>query len=78
MEEQEKQTQKGFNAGYLLAKYQPDLFPQTLKTEPVTPYITGLFAGKKQFEVEKRIDKDKQLKQPEPTKQLKNGPTKGK
>lgn len=78
MEEQEKLTQKGFNAGYLLAKYQPDLFPETLKQEPITPYVAGLFAGKKQFEMEKSKEKAKSTEKQMPTKQIEKVTPKGK
>lgn len=50
---------KGFNAGYLLQKFEPEL-AKTLMTslEGVElPYFEGVMAGAKQFVIEKELDK---------------------
>jgi len=53
MENEEKQFTRGFNSGYFLSKYLPDLFSKVLRNiKPTSDYLQGLFAGKKEFEIE--------------------------
>lgn len=63
MEEQEKQFIKGFNNGYFIAKYQPDLFEKLEKiSNPDNEYFQGLLSGKKEYTTEKNILLLKDLK----------------
>jgi hypothetical protein len=58
MEASDKLT-KGFNAGYLLQKFEPELAKvllPSLKGVEV-PYIQGVLAGAKQMVIEKEIEK---------------------
>lgn len=50
---------KGFNAGYLLQKFEPELAKMLLPSfEGVElPYFEGVMAGAKQFVIEKELDK---------------------
>lgn len=50
---------KGFNAGYLLQKFEPGLANTLLASlEGVEmPYFEGVLAGAKQFVIEKELDK---------------------
>ena len=49
----EKKYKDGFNNGYLLAKHEPDLLADIVKTlEPSNDYLQGLFSGKEEFERE--------------------------
>jgi len=50
---------KGFNAGYLLQKFEPELAMALLPSlEGVElPYFEGIMAGAKQFVIEKELDK---------------------
>ena len=64
MEEQEKQFAKGFNNGYLIAKYQPDLFAKLEKNmDSSNHYVQGLLFGKKEHDAEKKVVKLKDFKQ---------------
>jgi hypothetical protein len=54
MESQEQQFQKGFNNGYLLAQYKPELAEQVTKDlKPENDYLDGLLSGKQEYEMEK-------------------------
>jgi hypothetical protein len=54
METQEQQFQKGFNNGYLLAQYKPELAQQVTKDlKPENDYLDGLLSGKKEYEMQK-------------------------
>jgi hypothetical protein len=60
MEDQEKHFAKGFNAGYLLSKHEPDLLKQLLKsTNKENEYFQGLELGKKQHDREKLLQQIK-------------------
>jgi len=53
MENKEKQFINGFNSGYTLAKYEPQLLNNLLtENNPVTSYIDGMKHGKIEFEKE--------------------------
>lgn len=58
MEASDKLT-KGFNAGYLLQKFEPELAKVLLASlEGVeVPYIQGVLAGAKQMVIEKELEK---------------------
>lgn len=44
---------KGFNSGYLMAKYEPGLLNKIINTvAPTAPFLEGLFSGKEEFELE--------------------------
>ena len=50
---------KGFNAGYLLEKYDPELAKKifsSLKDQDI-PYAKGYIAGSKEFQIEKTLEK---------------------
>ncbi len=64
---------KGFNNGYFLAKHNPNLIANLIKTESNLEYITALKDGKKTFEMEKkkrRILELKNIKKSERNKDL--------
>ncbi|KAB2879764.1 hypothetical protein F9K33_07980 [bacterium] len=53
MKTPEELIQKGFNDGYLLAKYQPELAVKLAQQQnPQSPYYTGLVSGKAEYEAE--------------------------
>lgn len=53
MKTPEELIQKGFNDGYLLAKYQPELAAKLAKQQnEQSPYYTGLVSGKAEYEAE--------------------------
>ena len=59
MEKNEQLMTQGFNAGYLLQKFEPEL-AQTLLANLAgveEPYAQGMVAGAKEFELEKEMDK---------------------
>ena len=53
------QLTKGFNAGYLLQKFEPELAKALMAgLEGVdVPYFEGVLAGAKQFVIEKELEK---------------------
>lgn len=56
MNDQEKQFTKGFNNGYFIAKYQPDLFGKIEKNNNLAnEYFQGLVSGKNEHEKEKKM-----------------------
>lgn len=53
MELNEKQFIFGFNSGYLLAQYEPEMLTSLLtRISPVNSYISGMTFGKKEYELE--------------------------
>ena len=53
MSNQDKLYIKGFNSGYLLAKYMPALLAKILKNvSPTNDFVEGLFSGKEEYELE--------------------------
>jgi len=53
MEINEKQFISGFNSGYLLAKYEPQMLTALFNyIQPMNSYISGLSYGQKVFELE--------------------------
>ena len=53
MELNEKQFITGFNNGYLLAQYEPEMLTSLLtQISPVNSYISGMTYGKKEYELE--------------------------
>jgi hypothetical protein len=53
MEEQEMLFIKGFNNGYMLKKYEPNLLHIIVDNlRPTNDYLAGFFAGKEEFELE--------------------------
>ena len=53
MSNQEKLYIKGFNSGYLLAKYMPVLLTKIVKNvSPTNDFVEGLFSGKQEYELE--------------------------
>lgn len=67
MELNEKQFIAGFNSGYLLAKFEPNLSTSLLnKISPVNSYISGMIFGQKQWEQnhsKHKLDELKQIRQ---------------
>lgn len=50
----EKDYIQGFNAGYILQQYRPELVPEISKTvEPATGYVEGFLNGKEEYEIER-------------------------
>ncbi len=57
MEINEKQFITGFNAGYLLAEYEPQILTALLNNmQPVNSYISGLSFGQKEYELDQTRD----------------------
>lgn len=57
MELNEQQFIKGFNHGYLLAQYEPDILASVLKNNnPINSYFSGLSFGQKEFILDKSIN----------------------
>ena len=55
MEQQEELFARGFNNGYLIAKYEPELASKlNFPADDKNIYIEGLSGGKKQYEEEMR------------------------
>ncbi|HRG33568.1 MAG: hypothetical protein WBP33_07570 [Saprospiraceae bacterium] len=53
MELNEKQFINGFNSGYLLAKYEPQMLTTLFNNiQPMNSYISGLYFGQQEFELE--------------------------
>ncbi|MBA4853749.1 hypothetical protein [Emticicia sp. BO119] len=48
---------KGFNDGYLIAQYEPELAEKLSKIEAVSPRIVGMQQGREQFIKEQLKDK---------------------
>lgn len=49
----ERQYIQGFNNGYILAKFEPDLLNTVSQSiAPINSHLEGLFNGKEQFEFE--------------------------
>ena len=54
MELDEKQYTIGFNRGYLLAKFEPQMLALLLRDiRPLNSYILGMSSGQKEFELSK-------------------------
>ena len=58
---EEKEIQEGFNAGYLIAKYRPELMVQLEDSLKVvkSPFVVGFNKGGEQAMSERRIDRSK-------------------
>ncbi len=53
---------KGFNQGYVLAEYTPDLVNILLKNDlPANEYFTGFKAGNEEYSIEKARDRRKNI-----------------
>jgi hypothetical protein len=64
MEDKDKLIIKGFNNGYWIAKYQPDLLAGIEKNvNSPNEYVQGLLFGKKEHEAERNIIKLNTAKQ---------------
>jgi hypothetical protein len=62
MAQNEQQFIKGFNGGYLLAKFEPELSKKILKNLQVAnEYIEGLIFGKDEWMKEKELLEVKEL-----------------
>jgi len=60
----EKQFVTGFNHGYLLAKYLPELLVKLIKSlKPANEYFQGFFSGSKEYELEVSRNELADLKQ---------------
>jgi len=54
---------KGFNQGYLLAQYEPNLLISVLKNiKQVNSYLSGMSFGQEEFEVEKATNEISKLR----------------
>jgi hypothetical protein len=54
MGNEENKYLRGFNHGYIMAKYLPDLLVKLVNDlSPTSEYLLGLFSGKKEYEIEK-------------------------
>lgn len=53
MNNQEQQFIRGFNHGYLLARYLPDLMSKIVKSiNSTSDYFQGFFSGEKEWDLE--------------------------
>lgn len=63
----EKQFITGFNSGYLLAKYEPQMLTILLKdAQPVNYYLQGMSSGQKEYElrrIKKHMDELEQIRE---------------
>ena len=60
----ENRFSKGFNSGYILSKYQPNLLATVLKgIQPTNDFLAGLFFGKREYEIENAKLQIEDLKQ---------------
>jgi hypothetical protein len=63
IEGKEQLFAKGFNQGYLLARYEPDILTSVLKNNnPINSYFSGLSFGKKEFEIEQATSEISKLR----------------
>lgn len=47
----------GFNSGYKVARYEPELAASIIKQPHVSsPYFSGLISGKNEYDLEKRMN----------------------
>jgi hypothetical protein len=57
---------KGFNHGYIMAKYLPNLLVKVLNgLSPTSDYLSGFFSGKEEYELEysqKQLDQLRSLR----------------
>lgn len=54
----------GFNHGYTISKYLPDLITQIVKQlSPINDYLSGFFSGKEEYELELEQVQLNELKQ---------------
>jgi len=61
MEEVSQRYKEGFNNGYLLAKHEPQLAAQILKSaNDHSDYCKAMNAGKQEFEKEKNLERKTQ------------------
>lgn len=67
---------KGFNDGYLIAQYEPNLAEKLSKIEAVTPRIVGMQQGREQFIKEQLKDKLPNWLKDNPTPERTNNPSK--
>lgn len=59
MEKSEKELIEGFNSGYSIAKYEPELALALEKgLKPQNEFTKGFLLGQKEFEIEKTIEKN--------------------
>jgi len=62
MELNEKQFIAGFNSGYLLARYEPQMLTVLLNNiQPINSYISGLTYGQQEYELEQTKNKISEL-----------------
>ncbi len=54
----EQQYQQGFNDGYLLSKYRPDISDSLNDLQPLSPRLEGMIDGREQFQIEKAKSKE--------------------
>jgi hypothetical protein len=64
MEMNKKKFITGFNAGYILAEFEPQILASLLKNiNPINSYISGLLLGEKEFQSQQRNDHLTELEQ---------------
>lgn len=67
---------KGFNDGYLIAQYEPELSEKLSKVEAVSPRIVGMQQGREQFIKEQLKEKLPNWLKDNPTSDRANTPAK--
>ena len=64
MSNQQTQYIRGFNFGYLLAKYLPALLAKIVKNvRPTNDFTEGLFSGKEEYELEHSRTQAEEIRQ---------------
>jgi hypothetical protein len=49
---------KGFNSGYVMAEFEPDLLNKVINNvTPTAPFLEGIFSGKEQYGIEMDLNK---------------------
>ncbi|RYU92684.1 hypothetical protein [Emticicia agri] len=67
---------KGFNDGYIIAQYEPELSEKLSKIEAVSPRILGMQQGREQFIKEQLKEKLPNWLKDKPTPDRTNNPSK--
>lgn len=56
----EQQYQQGFNDGYVLAKYRPDISDSLQGLQPLSPRLEGMIDGREEYTLEQELEKQQE------------------